>query len=95
MSDPITCPVCHSDDTARQYGKRWACLVCAAHWREDVCQPDPRLAALEADRDRLAELLTAYREKRASDGLNGRPWHAGKHLDAEDRIVALEGADNV
>jgi hypothetical protein len=50
---------------------------------------------LEADRDRLAELLTAYREKRASDGLNGRPWHAGKHLDAEDRIVALEGADNV
>jgi hypothetical protein len=37
-------------------------------------------------------LLQAYRAKRAVDGLNGRTWHASKHLEAEQLIEKLEAA---
>ena len=41
---------------------------------------------------RLQKLLSAYRAKRAVDGLNDRPWDASKHLEAEETIVELESA---
>lgn len=35
------------------------------------------------------ELLDLYRKKRAVDGLNGREWHAEKHL-KYDKAIELE-----
>jgi hypothetical protein len=40
--------------------------------------------------DRQATLLRAYREKRAVDGMNGRPWDGEKHLRADKQIEELE-----
>jgi hypothetical protein len=37
------------------------------------------------------KLLAAYREKRRSDGLNGRDWNAVGHWDAERIVRLLEG----
>ena len=38
----------------------------------------------------MRALLSAYRRKRANDGLNGRCWDATEHYAAEQDIVRLE-----
>jgi hypothetical protein len=38
----------------------------------------------------MVSLLSAYREKRNVDGLNGRSWDEEAHYRAEARIVHLE-----
>lgn len=46
----VTCPVCQSSDT-RSGIERVICESCNCLWRESDRRPDPRLAALEAERD--------------------------------------------
>lgn len=48
---------------------------------------DVSVTPMECDR----QLLEALLEKRAVDGLNGRCWHAGKHYEAEEKVVELIG----
>lgn len=56
MADQVTCPVCQRSDTVIRNGQAYLCN-CICSWYEDMRRPDPRLAALKAERDRLREAL--------------------------------------
>lgn len=51
-----------------------------------------RLTALQGELEAARELLSAYRDKRSCDGLNGRDWDALRHYEAEQDVARMEAA---
>ena len=78
-------------DDVSKLSQQSACSICLA--TALGCAYQHGLAAgRQEPAARLQKLLSAYRAKRAVDGLNDRPWDASKHLEAEETIVELESA---